>query len=369
MRKLTLILSLIFLNGLPLFSQFTEGYNQREALEMIAICNSFTFQDVMGTDKEILPKNYKKIYQSESMGMDNKWQLLEGPGYAVINIRGSTTDPLNWITNLYSAMIPANGSISLPDGTVVNYCLSDNPLANVHSGWTLAMVFLSGDIVSKIKELNEKGIYYFIITGHSQGAAIAQLMRSYVENVSPEVLDKKNEFKTYVFASPKPANTYFARNYSNYYKNSSFIINNPKDPVINLPLSKDDDSFFDLEEAHEQISDTNRNYFKTLAIKAVGRILTGNKDSLYIRKSGVNIQKQLNKYMGPIQMPAYVPDMDYTYPVNPIYIEPFMYFNFNNKKYYREFDMDSSKVLYQHKPYLYFLEYQREFFYDEYLKW
>lgn len=369
MRKLTLILSILFLNVLPLFSQFHEGYNQGEALEMIAICNSFTFQDVMGTDKPILPNNYKKIYQSEAIGMDNKWQLLEGPGYAVINIRGSTTDPLSWMTNLYSAMIPANGSITLPNGRIVDYYLSDNPLANVHSGWTLAMAFLSEDIVSKIKEQNEKGVYYFIITGHSQGAAIAQLMRSYLENLPPDILDKKNKFKTYVFASPKPANTYFAQNYSNYYKNSSFIINNPKDPVTNLPMSKDDDSFFDLEEAHEQITDTNTSYFKNLAIKAVGRILTGNKDSLYIRKSGINIQKQLNKYMGTIQMPEYVADMDYTYPVTPIFIEPFMYFNFNNKKYYSNFNMDSSKMLYQHKPYLYFLEYQREFFNDEYQKW
>ncbi len=369
MGKFILILSFIFLNVLPLFAQFNEGYNQSEALEMIAICNSFTFQDVIGTDAPILPKNYKKIYQSAALGMDNKWQLLEGPGYAVINIRGSTTDPLNWMTNLYSAMIPANGSITLPNGRIVDYYLSDNPFANVHSGWTLAMAFLSEDIVSKIKELNEKGTYYFIITGHSQGAAIAQLLRAYLENAPENMVDIRNNFKTYVFASPKPANTFFARNYSNYYKNSSFIINNPKDPVTNLPMSKDNDSFFDIDEAYEQITDTNKNYLKTIAIKAVGRILAGNKDSLYIRKSGFNIEKQLNRFAGEIKMPEYVADMDYTYPVKPIYIEPFMYYHFNNKKYYREFDLDSSNMFYQHKPYLYFLEYQREFFNDEYKKW
>ncbi|PLX14877.1 MAG: hypothetical protein C0598_00370 [Marinilabiliales bacterium] len=368
MRRLILILSFLLTSGLT-FSQFTDGYNQREALEMIAICNSFTFQDVLGTDNPIIPQGYKKIYQSEPLGMDNKWQLLEGPNYAVINIRGSTTDPLNWMTNLYSAMIPANGSITLPDGLLVDYYLSDNPLANVHAGWTLAMAFLSQDIVNKIKSLNKRGIYFFIITGHSQGAAIAQLLRSYLENAPSGLVNKKNEFKTYVFASPKPANTYFARNYTNYYKNSSFIINNPKDPVISLPMTKDDGSLFDLDEAYEQLTDTNRNYFKTIAIKALGRIITGSKDSLYIRKSGVNIQKQLDKYLGPIKMPGYVADMDYTYPVKPIYIEPFMYFNFNNKPYYRDFKMDSSKLLYQHKPYLYFLEYQREFFNDEYQKW
>jgi hypothetical protein len=231
------------------------------------------------------------------------------------------------------------------------------------------MVFLSEDIVSKIKTLNDKGVYYFIITGHSQGAAIAQLLRSYLENAPNELVNKNNNFKTYVFASPKPANTYFARNYSNNYQNSSFIINNPKDPVINLPLTKDNSSFFDLDEAYEHLSDTNKSYFKTIAIKAVGKILSGGKDSLYLRKSGNNIQKQLNKFVGEIKMPEYVPDMDYTYPVKPIYIEPFAYYNFNNKKFYREFDMDSSKMFYQHKPYLYFLEYQREFFNDEYQNW
>ena len=75
MRRLILILSFLLTSGLT-FSQFTDGYNQREALEMIAICNSFTFQDVLGTDNPIIPQGYKKIYQSEPLIISgNFWKV------------------------------------------------------------------------------------------------------------------------------------------------------------------------------------------------------------------------------------------------------------------------------------------------------
>lgn len=369
MYKTVLGFLLVTLLSISSLAQFAVGFDKREAMDMIAICNSFTFQDVFGDDVAIIPESYKILYQSESVGLDNKWQLLKNNNYAVINIRGSTTDPLSWMANIYSAMIPANGTIYLPNDNKVDYYLSDNPKANVHSGWTLAMVFLSDDIVSKIKHLNSQGIFDFIITGHSQGAAIAQLLRTYLEHAPDNLVDKKNQFKTYVFASPKPANEFYARNYSNYFSNSSFIINNPQDPVTEMPLTKTNDSFFDIDEAYEYISDTNRSYLKTIAIKAAGRILSGNKDSLFIKKSGYNIHKQLLRTLGPIEMPEYQADMAYAYPVKPQFIEPFFYSNFNKKKYYRDFEMDSSNMFYQHKPYLYFLQIQKEFFYNEFLEW
>lgn len=287
------------------FAQFKTGFDEREALDMIAICNSFTFQEVLGDGKAILPKSYNEIYQSESIGLDNKWQLLENENYAVINIRGSTTNPLSWLANIYSAMIPAVGTITLPNGHRVDYYLSDNPKANVHSGWTLAMVFLSEEIIIEIKKMNSRGVYNFIITGYSQGAAIAQLLRSYLEHAPDYIVDKHNNFKTYAFASPKPGNMYFARNYSNYFSSSSFIINNPEDPVTNMPLTKSSNPLIELEEAYEQLTDTNQNYFKTLAYKALGKMLAGKQDSLFIKKSGMGVHRQIVAETGPIDMPTY----------------------------------------------------------------
>ena len=369
MHKTVLLFFLTLSLSLSSFAQFKEGFDKREALDMIAICNSFTFQDEFGDDKAILPKSYEEIYQSESIGLDNKWQLLKNEKYAVINIRGSTANPLSWLANIYSAMIPANGTITLLDGNSIDYYLSDNPRANVHSGWTLAMVFLAGDIVEKIKELNKNGIYHFIITGHSQGAAIAQLLRTYLEHAPDSIVDKSNEFKTYVFASPKPANEFYARNYSNYYSGSSFIINNPKDPIITMPLTKNDKPIFELEEAYEHLEDTNKNYLSTIAFKTIGKLFAGKEDSLFIKRSGINVHKKIELALGTVQMPSYQADMNYCFPVKPISIEPFDGAHFADKRFYNDFELDSTQAFYQHKPYLYFLEIKREYFYKEFLKW
>ena len=369
MYKIVLGFLLVTLLSVSTFAQFKEGFDKREAMDMIAICNSFTFQEVFGDDKAIIPKSYKKVYESEAIGLDNKWQLLQNDKYAVINVRGSTADPLSWLANIYSAMIPANGTITLPNGHRVDYYLSDNPKANVHSGWTLAMVFLSEDIVSKIKQLNQEGVYNFIITGHSQGAAIVQLLRAYLEHSPDYIVEKRNNFKTYAFASPKPGNMFFGRNYSNYFSSSSFIINNPKDPIINMPLTKSENPLIELEEAFEQLSDTNQNYLATLAYKLAGRVLAGNDDSLFIKKSGEGVHRQIVAETGPIDLPSYQADMYYTFPVSQINIIPFEQSNFINKKYYSNFNMDAANPFYQHKPYLYFLEIKKEYFYNEFLEW
>jgi hypothetical protein len=295
--------------------------------------------------------------------------LLRNNNYAVINLRGSTASPLSWLANVYSAMIPANDTIILPNGKKIIYYLSDNPNANVHSGWTLSMVFLMEEIVSKIKQLNGKGVFNYIITGHSQGAAIAQLLRAYLEHAPDSIVDRRNKFKTYAFASPKPGNEYFARNYSNYFSSSSFIINNPRDPIMNMPITKNNKPVFDYTEIYEHLTDTNKNYLKALAYKAIGRIVAGKEDSLFIKKSGLNVHKQIIKETGPVKMPPYQADMSYCLPVSPVYIQTFSEANFVNKRYYRDFNKDSTNLFYRHKPYLYFLEIQKEYFYNEFVSW
>ena len=217
--------------------------------------------------------------------------------------------------------------------------------------------------------MNSKGVYNFIITGHSQGAAIAQLLRSYLEHAPDYIVDKRNIFKTYAFASPKPGNMYFALNYSNYFSSSSFIINNPEDPITNMPLTKSRDPLIEIDEAYEQLADTNQKYIKTLAYKVLGKILAGKEDSLFIKKSGTGVLRQIVAETGPIEMPAYRADMHYCFPVNQINIIPFKQSDFINKKYYNSFSLDATKPFYQHKPYLYFLGIMKEYFYDEFVEW
>jgi hypothetical protein len=43
------------------------------------------------------------------MGLDNRWDLNKGTqnNIALINIRGTPTDPESWLENFYAAMVPA----------------------------------------------------------------------------------------------------------------------------------------------------------------------------------------------------------------------------------------------------------------------
>lgn len=47
------------------------------------------------------PKDYKRIYQSKVMGLDNLWDLWTGDkNVAVISIRGTTAKPESWLSYL-----------------------------------------------------------------------------------------------------------------------------------------------------------------------------------------------------------------------------------------------------------------------------
>ncbi len=366
-KQIYIFLTLILFLNSPIHAQFSEGFNKKEAKDMIAICNSFSFIKTINSDKSIIPKGYKKIYESGSVGLDNKWQLWSNNKYAIINLRGSTSEQISWLENMYSAMIPATGEITLPGNEIFNYKLAQNPKANIHSGWTLATAFLAKDIIQHIKMLNYEGVYHFIITGHSQGAAIAQLLRSYLENTE-NIINKKNRFKTYAFASPMVGNKFFSTEYSENFSSSSFIINNVTDPIINTPFTIDKRKMLDPRDI-ETLMDSSKNIFKTLAFRAVEKIIFSNPDSAYIEKAGTNIHRQISKKIGPFKMPKYQLDMTYTPVSNPILIGPFSEKNFIKKKYYKKFDLDSKKIFYQHKPYLYYLEILRRYFPTKFKKW
>ncbi len=81
-------ISLITIFSLQSFAQFQEGFNNEEARDMIAICNSFPFLDLYD-DVDIIPPGYTKKYTSGTFGMDNKYQIYTKGKVAVINLRGS----------------------------------------------------------------------------------------------------------------------------------------------------------------------------------------------------------------------------------------------------------------------------------------
>lgn len=106
-----LIFFFVLVTTCSVTAQLKSGFDANEARAMIQICNSFTYLDLYGSDIEILPAGYKKVYTSPVYGMDNKFQIYTNGNKGVIHFRGSTSKQSSWLENLYASMIPVKSKI------------------------------------------------------------------------------------------------------------------------------------------------------------------------------------------------------------------------------------------------------------------
>ena len=188
------------------------------------------------------PAGWNMLFDSPVIGdFENKWQLWKSPGgrYAVV-IRGTVCGNFSSILeDLMAVMIPATGSIQVAAGRLP-YSFAQDPKAAVHLGFAIGALLLMLDgtngILAKIQSLVPGGSH-LIITGHSQGAAIATLVRAYFEHAEPALMVPfdQSEIRTYLWAQPKPGNDHFARDFERIIQ--AYRITNSEDWVPQLPLS------------------------------------------------------------------------------------------------------------------------------------
>ncbi len=239
-NKITKLLFLFSLISLAVVGQqLKPGFDKDEYKELMLISARTTAEEKYYKDFPE-PSNYKMIYQSQSIGLDNLWDLwTNGKNQAVISIRGTTEKSESWLSNFYAAMVPAKGELKLNDKEVFSYQLATNPKAAVHVGWLLSMAYLSKEIVPKINEQYQKGTKEFLIMGHSQGGAISFLLTSYLGNLQQlDKLPKDIRFKTYCSAGPKPGNLYYAYEYEAMTQGGwAFNVVNSADWVPEMPIS------------------------------------------------------------------------------------------------------------------------------------
>ncbi|HNE81968.1 MAG TPA: hypothetical protein PKX39_15395, partial [Flavobacteriales bacterium] len=156
----TTILSLstacaLALSGSPaLATPGAPGFDPALAADLSALCATHTFQDLYGSDAAILPAGYERVYVSEPRGMDNLFQVFRHGSMGVIEIRGSTADPLSWMENMHAAMIPAEGTITV-DGEPFVYRFADDTAAAVHAGYALGISFIAADVLDQVRALHE----------------------------------------------------------------------------------------------------------------------------------------------------------------------------------------------------------------------
>ncbi|HLW40372.1 MAG TPA: hypothetical protein VKX31_08280, partial [Brumimicrobium sp.] len=243
------------------------------------------------------------------------------------------------------------------------------------------------DLLWQINKLNQQGIYDFYITGHSQGGALAQLVRAYFEYLPKNELNAKNSFKVYAFANPMVGNASFVEEYNRKFVKTgmSFIIHNPQDVVTKLPYSYQD-SLFWQENLVEFLS--NREGFSTrnFMIDAVTHLFSDQLIAM-ARNMSKRIEGQLFSELGEITMPAFNEDFNYSHTGNLIQIsetvyplelkDPSILKNDSLMKVYKrnEDGTFEDKSLYkkrnmflQHKPYNYYTAILKDYFSKDYAR-
>jgi hypothetical protein len=366
-------------------AQSNVSFDKQEARDMIALCNSFTQIKIFNTDKDIVPKNYTKVYTSGIYGLDNKFQIwLNDNQEAVIVFRGSTAKKASWLENMYSVMIDANGFIILPGQDTVNYRFAQAEDAKVHAGWSLGTVFLIQDIIHEIQLLNSQGIYKFIITGHSQGGALSQLSRAYLENLPENVISNQCSFRTYAFASPMIGNEAFIREYSNRYERNatSFSFYNPEDMIPKMPktVNSNGKKLFSIETVGELLDSTHDVSFKDLAFRAATETFTKDHVESYIKLAGISVHEQIVKEIGPVTLPSYSRDLAFIPNPNRIVLGPFdkiedqLAFGTDADSLSAETEGYRAQIkairggsMYQHKTYNYYLYFLKKYYNSEYI--
>lgn len=141
---------------------------------------------------------------------DNYWQLWKEdskPGRFALCFRGTTQDPSSVWEDL---RVRAKVASIQVQGTRIP--LAQHPMARVHTGFADALAAILQDDALAVLErfATSEGMRELLVTGHSQGAALATLFRSFLEyqEVSPAL--RNIPTRTYAFAQPKPGNLHYA---------------------------------------------------------------------------------------------------------------------------------------------------------------
>jgi len=188
---------------------------------------------------------------------------------------------------------------------------------------------LAPTIEKQIQTYYTRGVKEFLIMGHSQGAAIAFLLRSYLfYKVKAKTLPNDLVFKTYCSAAPKPGNLYYAYDYEYINREGwSYTVVNALDWVPETPISI------------QQLSDINTlNPFTGIqaVLKKQKLFVHAYMSHVYnkLRHSTAKAQKTYTKYLGTkmykivrktlpqLREPHYAASMNYTRAGVPVVLQP-----------------------------------------------
>lgn len=311
-----LILGLCFLAARASAQTLVPGFDKLEYIRLMHISAQFGSKRYAAA----LPvTDARLLYSSPVTGFDNCWQLWrDTSGIIIINLRGTTREPISWLANLYAAMVPAKGRIMITDHDTFHYELAQDPRAAVHAGWLAATAFMAKDILQKTDSCYRQGHRNFLIIGHSQGGAIAYLLTAYMRQLQQNgKLPSDIRLKTYCSAAPKPGNLYFAYEYEAMTQNGwAYNVVNSLDWVPQTPFSLQTVSDFPeinpFKNARRLIK--KQKWPRRWALHyAYGRLTQPSRKALkhYQKFLGDYAGKMARKNLPGLSVPAYAPTNDY----------------------------------------------------------
>ncbi len=184
---------------------------------------------------------------------NNAWTLWKqsassaGPAVYAIAIRGTVfASHPSALEDFILTTSAARYGIEHPKNHYADITFSDLDGAEVHTGFAYATFSVLFDarygVLKTLKEKAPPGSTV-LLTGHSQGAAMATLMHAFLYYAMQDgkygLSKDQYLIKSYVFAQPKPGNVQFAMSFSGIAgaQGLAYVINNTLDPVPLVPLT------------------------------------------------------------------------------------------------------------------------------------
>jgi hypothetical protein len=216
------------------------GFDAREALDML----QFSAIVENGANPPIPPAppaNWQRLFTSPVIPpFDNMWELWKrDDGAFAVSIRGTVFQAGSIAEDVLALMIRATGTIKV-GATQFPYSFAADPHAGVHLGFAVATLLTAElPVIGILDVLKQNGVgagSQVFVTGHSQGAAMATLLRSYLQYGTNL---QGVSYKTYVYAQPKPGNDHYAADFENRFSNPGlgFRVTNSLDWVPQVPFT------------------------------------------------------------------------------------------------------------------------------------
>lgn len=328
MKNILLVIVFFFVAASAFAQKLKPGFDANEYARLLEMTERFA-DTTKVPPADPYPYGWTHVFRSETVGLDNLWDMwLSGDSVAVMNIRGTIASEKSWMLDFYAPMVPAEGSLKFGK-EIFTYKLASDKNAAVHTGFLLGMHYLAPSVIEKINEYYNKGVKDFIVCGHSQGAAIAYLMRSYLHYLPYGTIPADITIKTYNSAAPKPGNLYYAYDFEYITRGGwSHRVVNQMDWVPQMPPTVQTRYDFKHNDPFTPVDSTlaaTLGFFPRIVIGLIEKSVLGDMNDardVLIKYTGAELYKVIKTFLPSFQEPKYVSTMDYTVTASPVILMP-----------------------------------------------